>query len=133
MRGFDIAHVIATVLASFVPLLVLLGTRDMGLVVLGTLAAGVGAAIAGFICRRWPGLAAPGWKLWLAAWLFNPVAILLLGYILSQYQCLLGQVRGWHCMGLALAVLVSPVTLIGPTVAVIAHLVARRADRVAAG
>lgn len=130
MRAFDIAHVIAAALASAVPLLVFLGSpgdgESLGIVGLCTLAAVAGAAIAGIVCRWWPGLAAAGWRLWLAAWLFNPVVILALGYVLSQYECLLGQVRGWGCMGLALVVLASPATLIGPTVAVVVHVIARR-------
>ncbi|MBX3500659.1 MAG: hypothetical protein KF889_14520 [Alphaproteobacteria bacterium] len=126
MRAFDTTYVATTALACFVPLLLFMGHRDIGVVVLGTLVGGVGAAIGGSICRRWPGLAAPGWKLWLAAWLFNPVLIVVLGYILSEYECLLGYARGWKCMGLALAILALPVTLIGPTAAVIAHVIARR-------
>lgn len=61
MRAFDVAHVVATTLVSFVPLLLFLGTRDVGL---------------------------------------------------------------------ALAILVAPITLIGPTVAVIAHVIARRSQQV---
>lgn len=59
------------------------------------------------------------------------MVVLGLGYILSQYECLLGLTRGWGCMGLALAVLASPATLIGPTVAVIIHVIARRRTGVA--
>ena len=124
MRSFDVAHVSATALVAFVPLLAFGG--DFGTVLLCTLGAAAGAAIACFVCRWWPGLAASWWRLWLGAWLFNPVVILALGYVLTQHECLLGQTRGWQCMGLGLVVLASPLTLIGPTVAVIAHAIARR-------
>lgn len=130
MPAFDIAHVLASALASFIALLVILNDssdlESLGLIGLCTLGVAGGAAIAGFFCRWWPGLAAPGWRLWLAVWLFNPVVILGLVYVLSQYECLFGQVRGWGCMGLALAVLAFPVTLIGPTIGVVVHVIARR-------
>jgi hypothetical protein len=130
MRGFDIALVSTSVLTAFVPLLVIGGRGDGGVVVLGTLAAAIGAAIAAMACRWWPGLDASGWLLWLAAWLFNPVVIAGIIYILSQYECLLGQSRGWQCMGLALAILAAPITLVAPTVAVIVHVIARRSGSV---
>ena len=130
MRAFDIAHVLASALAWGVALLVFVGPKEgpqfLVFVALASLGAALGAAIAGFACRRWPGLAAPAWRLWLAAWLFNPVVIVALGYVVSQHECLLGQSRGWQCMGLALVVLASPLTLLPPTVAVIAHVIARR-------
>ena len=125
MRAFDIAHVSTVTLVGFFPVLAFSG-GDLGTVFLCTLAAAAGAAIACFVCRWWPGLAASWWRLWLGAWLFNPVVILALAYVASQYACLLGQERGWQCMGLALVVLASPLTLIGPTVAVIAHVISRR-------
>jgi hypothetical protein len=124
MRAFDIAHVSTTALVAFIPLLAF--NADGGTVLLCALAAAAAAAIAGFVCRWWPGLAATWWRLWLAAWLFNPVVILALGYVLTEHECLLGQSRGWQCMGLGLVVLASPLTLIAPTVAVIAHVIARR-------
>jgi hypothetical protein len=127
VRAFDIAHVSTAALAAFIPLLAFNGVGGLGMVLLCTLAAAAAAAIAGLACRWWPGLAASWWRLWLAAWLFNPVVIVAVGYVASQHACLLGQSRGWQCMGLALVVLASPLTLLAPTVAVIAHLIARRA------
>lgn len=130
MRAFDIVHVLVSALSAFVPLLMFLNDRgdleSLGLAALCALGLAGGAVIAGLLCRWRPGLAAPGWRLWLAAWLFNPVVVLSLGFILTQYECLLGQVRGWGCMGVALVVLAFPVTLIGPTIGVVAHVIARR-------
>ena len=130
MRAFDIVHVLVSALSAFVPLLMFLNDRgdleSLGLAALCALGLAGGAAIAGLLCRWRPGLAAPGWRLWLAAWLFNPVVVLSLGFILTQYECLLGQVRGWGCMGVALVVLAFPVTLVGPTIGVVAHVIARR-------
>ncbi|MGE0422726.1 MAG: hypothetical protein AB7O88_10700 [Reyranellaceae bacterium] len=132
MRAFDIVHVATSALAAFIPLLMILNDKDdlesLGLAGLCALALAAGAAIAGWFCRWWPGLAASWWRLWLAAWLFNPVVLLGLLFIASQHDCLFGQVRGWGCMGLALVVLASPMTLIGPTIAVVVHVVARRSQ-----
>lgn len=128
IRAFDTANVGVAAIVGFAPFVAFNG---LGAGLLGMLGAAVGAAIAGFFCRRWPGLAAPWWKLWLAAWLFNPVNILAVAYILFEYQCLFGQSRGWQCMGLALVILGSPLTLVAPTVAVIAHAIARRSRPVA--
>jgi len=129
VRAFDIAHVIATALAVALPGVAILNdasdVESLGLVGLYALGGAVGAAIACLVCRWWPGLAASGWKLWLGAWLFNPVVLVGLAIIVYQYQCLFGQTRGWHCMAMALVVLASPVTLIGPTIAVIVHVIAR--------
>lgn len=130
MRAFDIAHVLVSAFAAFIPVMAFLNDKgdleSLGIAALCALVLAGGAAIAGLVCRWWPGLAAPGWRLWLAAWLFNPVVILSLGFILSQYACLLGQVRGWGCMGVALVVLAFPATLAGPTIGAIVHVIARR-------
>jgi hypothetical protein len=125
VRAFDIAHVSTVLLVALIPSLALSGT-DPAMALLCALAAAVGAAIACFVCRWWPGLSASWWRLWVGAWLFNPVVILALAYVASEYACLLGLERGWQCMGLGLVVLASPLTLIGPTVAVIANAISRR-------
>jgi len=124
VRAFDIAHVSTVTLVALIPLLAFSGS-DPAMALLCTLGAAVGAAIACFVCRWWPGLSARWWRLWFGAWLFNPVVILALLYVMSQSACLVGDERGWQCMGLALVVLASPLTLIGPTVAVIANAMAR--------
>lgn len=126
MRAFDIAHAVAMALLAFIPVMIFSGVGELSVALLGMLAGAVAAAIASFACRWWPGLAASWWRLWLAAWLFNPLVLLGLVYILSQHDCIFGQQRGWSCMGLALAVMALPLTLIAPTVAVIAHVIARR-------
>jgi hypothetical protein len=128
VRAFDIAHAATMAVVAFILLLIFSGTGGLGVALLGTLAAVVATAIAGFVCRWWPGLAAAWWRLWLAAWLCNPLVSLGVVYIVSQHECLLGQQRGWSCMGLALAVMAMPLTLIAPTVAVIAHVIARRRE-----
>ncbi|MGE0422727.1 MAG: hypothetical protein AB7O88_10705 [Reyranellaceae bacterium] len=130
LRAFDIAHVASAALAFGVPVLAFLGAKrdshTLTVFALFALAGAAGAAIAGLLCRRWPGLSAPGWRLWLAAWLFNPILVLGLIYILSEYECVFGLRRGWGCLSPALVVLASPLTLIAPTVGVIAHVIARR-------
>ncbi|MBM3619911.1 MAG: hypothetical protein FJX20_04400 [Alphaproteobacteria bacterium] len=133
MRAFDIAHAVTMALVAIVPSLIVIGAGDIVAVLPGMLAGAVAATIAGLICRWWPGLAASWWRLFLAAWLFNPVVPLCLLYILSQYDCLVGQQRGWSCMGLALAVMAMPLTLIAPAVAVIVHVIARKAGPPAVG
>ena len=128
--AFDIAHVASAALAFGLPMLVILGAKQdsHALTVFAVFALGgaAGAAIAGLLCRRWPGLSVPGWRLWLAAWLFNPTLLLGLVYIVSEYECVFGLRRGWGCLSPALVVLASPLTLIAPTVGVIVHLIARR-------
>lgn len=126
MRAFDIAHAATMALVTFALVLIVSGASGIGMALLGMLAGAVAAIFAGIVCRRWPGLAASWWRLMLAAWLFNPIVIAGLIYILSQQDCLLGQRRGWSCMGLALAVMAMPLTLIAPAVAVIVHVIARR-------
>ncbi len=126
VRAFDIAHAVTMALLAFVLALIVSGAGDIGMALLGMLAGAVAATIAGFVCRWWPGLAASWWRLLLAAWLFNPIVPLGVLYILSQHDCLVGQQRGWSCMGLALAVMAMPLTLIAPAVAVITHVIARR-------
>jgi hypothetical protein len=125
VRAFDIAHVSASMLTGFVSVQMISNEGEWGLVAVCTLAAGAGAGIAGIVCRWWPGLGASWWRLWLAAWLFNPLVLFVWGLVLYQYECLLGMTRGWDCMALALVVIASPVTLIGPTVAVIVNAIAR--------
>lgn len=132
MRAFDIAHVLASMLTAFVATLAIGNRGEWGMVAVCTVVAGAAAGVAGAVCRLWPGLGASWWRLWLAAWLFNPLVLIALGLVLYQYECLLGLTRGWHCVALALVVLASPATLIGPTVAVIANAIARTGRQPAA-
>ncbi|WP_395712020.1 hypothetical protein [Reyranella sp.] len=58
-----------------------------------------GAAIAALVCRRWPGLAAPAWKLWPTAVVTNPLFMVGVYWTIDQYECLLRRSRGgWDCL-----------------------------------
>ena len=58
----------------------------------------LGAAASALVCRWWPGYAAPGWRLWLAGALANPLFIVALAFSIDSYECLLGTRTGWGCM-----------------------------------
>jgi hypothetical protein len=77
-----------------------------------------GAGFAAFVCSRWPGLEAAGWKLWITAILANPVFLLGVAYSIDQYECLSGAVHGWDCMFTSFGLIVSGLCLVPPTIAV---------------
>lgn len=58
----------------------------------------VGAAASAVVCRWWPGYDAPGWRLWLAGALGNPLLLVALGFSIDSYDCLTGKRTGWDCM-----------------------------------
>jgi hypothetical protein len=88
----------------------------MAVMVFGSVLAASAAASA-LVCRWWPGFAAAGWKLWLAATLGNPLLLVAIAFSVDQYECLIGGRTGWNCMfadlGPAVAALCLPPPLIG--------------------
>lgn len=78
----------------------------------------LGAAVSALACRWWPGYAAPGWRLWLAGSLANPLLLGALGLSLQDYECLLGQKTGWSCMFADVGPMVAGVCLIPPLLGV---------------
>jgi hypothetical protein len=90
---------------------------NIGGTVLFVAAMAVGAAIAAFICSRWPGLDSASWKLWPMAVLANPVFLLAAGYSVDQYECLVGKTTGWGCMFSDLGLAVCAISAIPPSIA----------------
>jgi hypothetical protein len=74
----------------------------------------VGAAASAMVCRWWPGFDAPGWRLWLAGALGNPLLLVALGFSVEEYDCLLGKRTGWNCMFSDIGPLVVGVCLLPP-------------------
>ena len=73
-----------------------------------------GAVISSTFCWWKPGLDAPAWQLIPAAILANPLMLAALGFMAVDSACLLGQKRGWDCLGAALAVVVAAICLVPP-------------------
>ena len=81
---------------------------------------------AAFACSRWPGLAAPAWKLWPAAVAFNPMVLLGAGYSLANWECLVGKTTGWSCLFTELGPMLCGLGLMPPTIGLIARWWAAR-------
>jgi hypothetical protein len=73
-----------------------------------------GAGVAALVCRRWPGLAAPAWKLWPVAAIANPLFLAGIAWSIDQWGCLVGRVRGWDCLLAELAPALVLLCLIPP-------------------
>jgi len=61
-----------------------------------------------------PGFDAPGWQLWLAGALANPLLLVALGFAVEEYDCLLGKRSGWACMFSDIGPMVVGVCLLPP-------------------
>ena len=75
-----------------------------------------GAAIAALVCRRWPGLAAPAWKLWPMAVVTNPLFMVGVYWTIDQYECLLRRSRGWDCLFADFGWMLAALCLLPPAV-----------------
>jgi hypothetical protein len=73
-----------------------------------------GAAASAMVCRWWPGFDGPGWRLWLAGALGNPLLLVALGFSIDSYECLPGKRTGWDCMFSDIGPLVAGVCLLPP-------------------
>jgi hypothetical protein len=72
------------------------------------------AAASALVCRWWPGYAAPGWRLWLAGVVSNPLFIVALAFSIDSYECLLGKRTGWDCIFSDVGPMVAGVCLLPP-------------------
>jgi hypothetical protein len=86
------------------PLMVLVGAASLG----------AAAAISSVVCWWWPGFDTAGWKLWPVAVLASPLMLLALGFLLYDWECVVGTRRGWDCIGAALAIVVTGTCLLPP-------------------
>lgn len=94
---------------------------DVVAIVLFAVAMAAGAAIAAFACSRWPGVAAPAWKLWPAAVVFNPMVLLGAGYAIASWECVVGTKTGWSCLFTDLGPMLCALGLAPPTIGLIAR------------
>lgn len=76
----------------------------------------LGAAIAALVCWRWPGLAAPAWKLWPMAIVTNPLFLVGVYWTIDQVDCLFRGARGWDCMFAAFGPILAGLCVIPPAV-----------------
>jgi hypothetical protein len=85
------------------------------------LAMAVGAAVATWICSRWPGLSAPAWKLWPIAVLANPVFLAAAAYSVAEYECLIGRRSGWSCLLVDLIPMLAGICAVPPLIGLAAR------------
>lgn len=117
------------VLGSVVAALVVGGVAGSGALnlqaILGlALVMAVGAAIAAVVCWRWPGLAAPAWKLWPVAVVTNPLFMIGVYWAIDEYDCLFRRVRvGWDCMFSDFGPILAGLCLIPPAVGLVVRLI----------
>lgn len=62
-----------------------------------------GALVSSLVCRWWPGWDAAAWKLWPVAVLANPATLTALGFLVGDWQCVVGLRGGWNCLTAAVA------------------------------
>ena len=90
-------------------------TLDAQAAIMGGIMLAAGAVISSTVCWWKPGLDAPAWQLIPVAILANPLMLAALGYLLFiDLDCVLGNRRGWDCLGMAIAVMVAGVCLVPP-------------------
>ena len=110
IRPFVVGHLVGAVMAggiagafasprvAFMAALVMLG----------------GAIVSSLICQWRPGVDAAAWKLWVVAVLANPVMIAALGFMAHDWQCVVGERRGWDCIAAAMAITAACLSLLPP-------------------
>ena len=59
---------------------------------------GISAAASAFVCRYWPGFAGPGWQLWIAGVVGNPMFLVAGYFAYQELDCLIGKKTGWSCL-----------------------------------
>jgi hypothetical protein len=89
-------------------------TLDVQAAIMGAIMLAAGAVISSTVCWWKPGLDAPAWQLIPAAILANPLMLVALGFMAVDANCVVGNKRGWDCIGAAIAILVAGVCLVPP-------------------
>jgi len=56
------------------------------------------AIASAFVCWLWPGFAGPGWQLWIAGVIGNPLFLVAAFFAYQDLDCLIGNKTGWNCM-----------------------------------
>jgi hypothetical protein len=108
--------VLGHVIAAFVTGAIAGAFLDFKAVMVFSSSLAVSAAASALVCRWWPGFAAAGWRLWLAATLGNPLFLAAIAFTVTQYDCLSGGVTGWNCMFSDLGPMVAGLCLPSPFV-----------------
>jgi len=89
-------------------------TLDAQAAIMGAILLAAGAMVSSVVCWWKPGFEAPAWQLIPAAILANPLMLLALGFMVVDYECVVGSRRGWNCLGAAIAILIAGVCLLPP-------------------
>ena len=89
-------------------------TLDVQAAIMGAIMLMAGVVISSTVCWWKPGLEAPAWKLIPVAIIANPLMLAALGFMAVDADCVLGNKRGWDCLGAAIAILVAGVCLVPP-------------------
>jgi hypothetical protein len=89
-------------------------TLDVQAAIMGAIMLAAGAVISSTVCWWTPGLDSPAWRLIPVAILANPLMLVALGFMAVDADCIVGNKRGWDCIGAAIAILVAGVCLLPP-------------------
>ena len=92
--SFVYGHVLAALLIGFVAGSFL----DFKAVMMFGSGTAAGAIASAFVCWLWPGFAGPGWQLWIAGAIGNPLFLAAAFFAYQDIDCLLGTKTGWGCM-----------------------------------
>ena len=110
IHPFVYGHVVAALVVGAAAGL----TLDMQAAVMAAIALAAGAMISSVICWWKPGFEAPAWLLIPAAILGNPMMLAAIGFMVVDYECVVGSRRGWNCIGAAVAILVAGFCVLPP-------------------
>jgi hypothetical protein len=89
-------------------------TLDAQAALIGGVLLTAGAVVSSLLCWWKPAFEAPAWQLVPAAILANPLMLLAIGFVIVDADCLVGNRKGWDCLGAAVAILVAGVCLLPP-------------------
>ena len=87
----------------------------------------VGAFVSGLVCWRWPGVAGPGWQLWLVGVVANPLFLGSAFFVYHDFDCLGGTRKGWDCIIPAISPIIMGICLVPPIIGLMVRWLARRA------
>lgn len=88
-----------------------------------------GAIASALVCWLWPGFAGPGWQLWIAGVIGNPVFLGAAFFAYQDIDCLLGTKTGWGCMFASIEPQVMGACLVPPLVGLAVRWLAGRRAR----
>lgn len=110
VHPFVWGHVVAALIAGAAAG----ATLDAQAAFVGGVLLTAGAVVSSLVCWWKPGFEAPAWQLVPAAILANPLMLLALGFLIVDVDCVVGNRKGWDCLGAAIAILVAGVCLLPP-------------------